>query len=88
MNAVNVADLAAAAGAQGTATNLVMRILIAPVTESRIVVVAERGKVAGDAIVLECDDERAEAIVEIIRKKYKKHELRCYRGKSKTWRRV
>jgi hypothetical protein len=39
---------------------------------------------------LECDEERATAIVEIIRKRFKKHELRCYRSKTGKggWKRV
>lgn len=43
------------------------------------------------ALRLACDDERAGAIVELIRKQYAKASLRCYlskTGKGKNWRRV
>jgi len=40
------------------------------------------------AVVLACNDERAAAIVEVIRLKFKKPALRCYQGSGDTWRRI
>lgn len=41
------------------------------------------------ALRLSCDEERAEAIVEIIRLKYERHQLRCYHSKTgRSWKRV
>lgn len=44
----------------------------------------------GAAVVLECDDERAAAIVAVIRTKYGRHQVRCWQSKSGTgsWKRV
>jgi len=80
MYAVNVADL--------TKYPIVAQFLLAPVIEPREIVQAERERFDGAAIVLQCENERAAAIVATIRLKARKHELRCYVGKSKTWKRV
>lgn len=65
-------------------------ILLHPVTDARETVECEKGRTDGTGICLECDDERAAAIVEIARKKYKRHELRFYRSKTGKggWKRV
>jgi len=54
------------------------------------IVNAERDNFDGAAIVWSCDDERGAAIVDILRKKFKKHELRMYHSKTGngSWKRV
>lgn len=81
--AVNVADLTKP-GAKVIAT-----FMIAPVTPNRYTVTAEPGRLDGGAVVLECDDEHAQAIVEIIRRTWSRNALRCYHSQTgKTWKRV
>jgi hypothetical protein len=43
----------------------------------------EKGRIDGTAVLLDCPEERALAIIEIIRKKYGKNEFRCYEGKQR-----
>jgi hypothetical protein len=59
-------------------------VLVAPVRGE--VIEADPQRFDGMAVTLACDDERAAAIVEVIRLKLKKSELRCYTGSGKTWR--
>jgi hypothetical protein len=60
--AVNVADLTRNPA-------FVTEVLLGPVTPSRLTVGAELDRVDGIALVLEADDARARAIVEILRVK-------------------
>jgi len=60
MIAVNIADC--------TKDSIISEFLLGPVIKSGKTVEAERGKLDGGAVVLECDDDRAKAIVEIVRK--------------------
>ncbi len=64
--------------------------LVSPIVQNRIIVNAEEGVIDGGAIVLECDEKRAKGIVDVIRIKYHKNELRCYERNSngKTWKRI
>ncbi|GEM_PF-4655041 len=73
---VNVADL--------TKDIILAQFLIAPVAPSREVISVEKGRFDGVAIRLECDNEQAQAIVDVIRLKYRKHEVRCYRGSKRV----
>lgn len=52
--------------------------LVAPVAGARIVIEAELNRIDSSALVLDCDEERARAIIGIIRLHYRSHEQRCY----------
>lgn len=82
--AVNLADWVAYKEDYG------LTIILVPVTGSKEVVYCESKRLDSLGIVLECDDKRAAAIIGIIRKRFKKHELRCYQGSRnrKTWKRL
>ena len=74
-------------------TSLWLSLLLAPVTEGRRLVynVEQEGSIDNVGIVLECDEERAEAIVQVIRLKFPKpYQLRCYYSKTGNggWKRV
>jgi len=69
---VNVMDL--------TKDDVLSTFMIAPVIQSRIIVDVEKGRIDGKAVVLDCPEERALAIIEIIHQKYGKNEFRCYKG--------
>lgn len=73
---VNVTDM--------SKDNILSTFMIAPVTQSKILVTVEKGRVDGTAVVLDCPEERAKAIIEIIRKKYGKNEFRCYAGTKRV----
>ena len=62
---VNVFDL--------TKDDILSTFMIAPVIKSKIIVDVEKGRIDGKAVVLDCPEERATAIIEIIRKKYGKN---------------
>ena len=72
---INVFDL--------TKDDILSTFMIAPVVQSKILIDVEKGRIDGKAVLLECPDERALAIIEIIRKKYGKNEFRCYDGKKR-----
>jgi len=73
---VNVMDL--------TKDDILTTFMIAPVIKSRQLVDVEKGRVDGTAVILDCPEERAKAIVEVIRNKYGKNEFRCYAGKKRV----
>jgi len=77
--AINLADL------MYPDRTLMAQILIAPV--SREVVRLSKDELDSEAVILNCDEERAQAIVDVIRLKYKRHELRCY-VKDKGWKAI
>jgi len=87
MFAVNLGDLV-----QDSLDHRMAQMLVAPVRGD--VITAEPGRVDGFAVLLACDDTRAQAIVDVIRLKFAKSALRCYTnaGKTgkptKTWRRI
>ena len=67
----------------------VATFLLSPdVVPDRIIVNAEKGQGDGSAIMLQCDEHRARAIVEVIRMNCKKHQLRCYKAEHSTWKRI
>lgn len=68
---------------------LLAQILLTPVVPNKLVVKTE-SVVDGDALFLECNEERASAIVDVIRLKYQRHEIRCYESKTGRgeWKRI
>ena len=80
--AINVADM--------SRDSFLCSLLISPVTSSRQFVEAEKGRVDGSAILLECNAEHADAIIQVIRKKWAKHLIRCYQSKTGRggWKRI
>lgn len=68
-----------------------LHMLISPVINRDIEhVECEPQKIAGMGFILDCDQERAEAIIEVVRMQYPRHALRFYQsttGKG-SWRRV
>ena len=81
--AVNLADLSQ------KANQVVVTCLVKPVMGGTVVV--RPRQVDGVAVLLDCGDERAAAIVEVIRLKLRRHEMRCYVRKTdraKTWKAV
>jgi hypothetical protein len=60
-------------------------MLVAPVIRERKTVEVQRGRVDGVAVVLECDDDRARAIVQVLRTKYPNWRMRAWEGKGSTW---
>lgn len=72
---INIADL--------TKDAILGPILIAPVTPNRTIIDAEPGRMDGMAILLECDEERAKAIIDVIRIKHEKHDIRCYKNNER-----
>jgi hypothetical protein len=64
--AINIADLT-------RMPPMIAGMLIGEVTHNRQTVNAEKGMVDGMAVVLECEKERAQAIVEVIRTADKNH---------------
>ena len=79
--AINVLDLAAA-------NQIALGPIVMAASPSRRMVEAEPKMVAGDALVLECSQEQAEAICQVIRLKYQKHQLRCYQKRGSRWVRI
>lgn len=73
---VNVMDM--------TKDDILSTFMIAPVIQSRQIVNIEKNRVDGHAVVLDCPEERANAIIEVIRMKYGKNEFRCYAGKKRV----
>jgi hypothetical protein len=81
MYAINLADLAYPERV------IVARCLIAPVQGE--IVATDAHRFDEMAVTLDCDDERAKAIVDTIRLKFKRNTLRCYRGQlGGAWERV
>jgi len=73
---VNVMDM--------TKDDILSTFMIAPVIRSRQIIEAEKGRIDGMAVILDCPEERARAIIEVIRSKYGKNEFRCYDGKKRV----
>ena len=84
--AVNLADIT------GRERQVMAGALIAPITPHRILLdnVESKGYIADVGLLMECDEDRAGAIVQVIRLKYKNYELRCYYSKTGNggWHRV
>jgi len=69
---VNVMDL--------TKDDILSQFMVAPVIQSRQIINVEKKRVGGHAVILDCDEQRALAIIAVIRMKYGKNEFRCYKG--------
>jgi hypothetical protein len=67
-----------------TKDDILSTFMIAPVIRSRQTIEVEKGRIDGHAVVLDCPEERAKAIIEVIRMKYGKNEFRCYAGKKRV----
>ena len=63
-------------------------LLSQDVVPDRIIVNAEKERIDGNAIMLECDNDRALAIIDLIRLNCQKHQLRCYKAEHNTWKRI
>ena len=74
MISINVADLM-------TMNEMMVGMLISPVTPNHILHNKEPGRIDGMAVELECDEERAVAIVDVLRMNCKR--LRAYKGSRK-----
>lgn len=81
--AINVADLTRFAQKSISPPML----LIQPVMTNRVVN-AEPGRFDGSAALLDCSEERALAIVSVIRVKIPRHMLRIYVNSGRRWRRI
>ena len=79
MIAISLADIATA--------EPVARMLVAPVIQNQRTVEVQRGRVDGVAVMLECDDERARAIVDVLRVKYPKWQMRAWEYVGGSWKR-
>ena len=83
--AVNVADLT-----QGNV--FVIGILLGEVCSNQVKVEAEKGQLDGYALLLECEEERAKAVCEVLRRAFKRQGLRkprVYESKTGTgWKKV
>lgn len=78
---VNIGDL--------TKDTILGSFLVSPVCPNKTIVKAEPKYLDGGAILLETDEVRAKAIVDVIRLKYPRNLLRCYESKTgKSWERV
>lgn len=79
--AVNIADL--------TKDNIVKLFLVLPVCQNKLTVNIAKDRLDETAVILECDEIRAKAIVDVIRSKYHKNLFRCYESKTgKSWKRI
>ncbi len=78
--AVNIADL--------TKDSYLGPFLIAPLTKGRQIVQAEK-TIDGSAVVLNCGRERVKAIIDVIRLRYGKSQMRFYESKTgQSWKRI
>ena len=59
-----------------------LAILLAPVTKGRDIINIDPKHIDGMALLIDCDRKRAEAIVQVIRMRYKKNQIRMYDGKK------
>jgi hypothetical protein len=83
--AINIADLANTKAGN----DFCMALLLNPVLNRDTPVKTERDRFDGMGALLNCDDEQGQAIVDIVRKHYRRHEVRIYHSKTgKGWKRV
>lgn len=71
---INIADL----GLLGSAF---ASILLSGIVPRRLQRFIDKSRVDEQALVLECPDDQAKAIIEVIRMKFSKWKVRCYKGK-------
>ena len=66
---------------------MVARCLIGPVKGQTVQI--DKDRMDGVAVLLDCDEKRGRAIVDVLRIKYKRNALRCYESESgRNWRRI
>lgn len=66
-----------------------LRVLVMPVIDRAKVIECEPGMFDGAGLELLCDERRAQAVIAVIRIKFKPHELRCYCSQSgNNWKRI
>lgn len=81
--AINLADLLA------RKNELPLMLLVRPViSETSEKVQVNQDAMDSTAVILDCDEERAKAICDLIRDKYKRHHLRLYRSRHTSWERI
>jgi len=70
--------------------SMALKLLLSPVVSlDALQVECEKGYVDGAGLVLQCSDERGEAICHIVRKRLARHQLRLYYSKTgRSWKRV
>jgi len=68
----------------------VLRALLKPLIADQHTVDVAPKLFDGCAVALNCDDERAAAVVGVIRLRYRRDQVRCYRSETGkgSWRRV
>jgi len=82
MYAINVCDLERVSEIQRD-------FLIAPVCQRKHTANCEPKMVDGAGVVLECDDEQGQAIVDVIRMKHSRNLVRCYKRTTRgTWSKI
>jgi len=75
--AINIPDLTKLAQGPGA---LCVQVLLTDVTSHRSILSCEKGRVDGDGVLLECETDRAEVIIAVLRlKQPNRNYLRCYR---------
>lgn len=81
MYAVNLSDL--------TKDSILTDFLIAPVVNKRNIINAEPKTFDGMAILIDCEHEQAQSIVDVVRKRYSRNIFRFYHSKTgKIWERI
>lgn len=65
----------------------IMRMVLPPLMGQEEVKVA-RDQFDGIALPFACGDEQAAAMIEIIRTKHARHQIRCYHKEKGEWKRV
>ena len=64
------------------------QFLIAPLIKNQQIVNCEPGQIDGGGVLLECDETRAQAVIDVLRLKYSQNKFRAYVAKGKTWKRI
>ena len=84
MYAINIADW------QAVRSDIGLQVLLMPVVDrSRGPIHTADGNFDEMGMILVCGEDRAREIVKLVRKGYKKHQLRLYYSKTgQTWKRV
>jgi len=84
--AVNIADLTNTP----VGSDICMTMLLTPVLDRSPIWVAGRKRLDEVAMGLDCDEERAKAIADVIRLHYKKHQVRVYYSRTGKggWKRI
>lgn len=65
----------------------VMRMVLIPLLSQESVTVVA-GQFDGEALPFACGDKQAAAMIEVIRTRYRRDQVRCYHQAKKAWRQV